>query len=125
MMAQAKEIIEKNFASCAGVAELAYEFGLCKEYFIRSFKACYGITPGNYLIDIKLAHAELLLRTTRHSTNAICGLCGYSDAGYFCRVFRKKYDMSPQEYRQKMKEANVSDLPSDNYDSVSDDEMYL
>lgn len=67
--------------------------------FFRKFKLYTGMTPLQYLLDIRLSIAKGLLETTDYSINEIAALVGYDNALYFSRLFHKHVGMSPKEYR--------------------------
>jgi len=68
--------------------------------FFRKFKLCTGITPLQYLLDIRLSIAKDLLETTDYSINEIASLVGYDNALYFSRLFHKHTGLSPRDYRK-------------------------
>lgn len=58
-----------------------------------------GTTPVQYLIGYRLQRAaEELKRSDSSSIAEVAYACGFSDASYFNRCFRKAYDMTPTEY---------------------------
>lgn len=61
-----------------------------------------------YIQEVRLKHARLLLNTTKFPIQEIAANCGFLDVNYFTRVFKKVHGMSPREYRNKMQE--VSDF---------------
>lgn len=81
--------------------ELAALYGITPEHFIRSFKKSYQKTPARYRTAHRIQAAKNLLQDTRLSVGIIAELCGYSDALYFARIFKKSEGISPSEYRRK------------------------
>lgn len=61
-----------------------------------------GMSPIQFLTELRLKHAQKLLRTTTIPVKTIAELVGYQDSFYFCRVFKKQYDLTPTTYRQKL-----------------------
>ncbi len=100
LMSAAKAEIEENYATLYGVAELCDNLGVTKEHLVRSFKAQYGITPGAYLTAVKMARAKELVCGSDMPFKAIAINCGYSDEGYFGKVFKKEYGTSPGSMRK-------------------------
>lgn len=70
--------------------------------FFRKFKHYTGVTPLQYLINIRLSNAKKLLETTDHSVSEIASLTGYDNALYFSRLFHKHIGMSPREYKRSI-----------------------
>lgn len=67
----------------------------------RLFRHTYGITPLNYLTQVRLTHAAEKLRESNQSIGTIATSVGFPDVRYFCRRFRNLYGCSPSVYRQK------------------------
>ncbi len=69
-------------------------------HFHRLFKEGYGQTVHATLLSIRLQKAASLLLTNRTSTvMEIAGLCGYASHGAFIQAFRKRFGMTPTEWR--------------------------
>ena len=71
-----------------------------EEHYMEK-KKTYGITIGSDLTARRLSHAKSLLRFSDSSIEEIAALCGFADAGYFIKVFKKAENMTPLEYRKK------------------------
>ena len=56
-----------------------------------------------YLVFVRLRSAALELVSTDHSITNIATHCGFSDSNYFKDAFKKKYGVSPREYRDAAK----------------------
>ncbi len=85
---------------------LARHFGFNKSYLIRKFKKEIGMSPINYLINLRLDNAKKLLKRTDYSIQEISYLCGYSDYAFFSTSFKKKFSLSPMEYRKSILKRN-------------------
>lgn len=72
--------------------------------FFRKFKRYTGMTPLQYLINIRLSNAKKLLETTNYTVSEIATLTGYDNALYFSRLFHKHIGMSPKEYKKSITE---------------------
>ncbi len=82
----------------------AYVESMCisNSSFFRKFKLYTGMTPLQYILDIRLSNAKRLLETTDYSINEIALIIGYDNALYFSRLFHKHVGVSPKEYRKSM-----------------------
>ncbi len=78
---------------------LCQKFGFNKSYLIRKFKKEIGLSPINYLINLRLDNAEKLLKRTDYSVKEISYMCGYQDPTFFSTSFKRKFGISPLEYR--------------------------
>lgn len=64
------------------------------------FRRLVGVSPMQYVMQLRLARAKLLLRTTELSVPEIARQCGWSDASNFIRRFRQQFRCTPLKYRQ-------------------------
>ena len=74
------------------------------DYLRKLFKKELGVTPLEYLIGLRMKKAEIMLTsqwTRDYSVAEIAELCGYENALYFSRVFRKHFGCSPSQYAKK------------------------
>lgn len=69
-------------------------------WFIRKFKEHTGVTPMQYILSIRIAHAQNLLETTSYNVSEIAALVGCDNPLYFSRLFHKQLGMSPSDYRK-------------------------
>ncbi|MCA9237572.1 MAG: XylR family transcriptional regulator [Planctomycetales bacterium] len=70
----------------------------------RRVKRLLGRTIKAEITRIKLSRARLLLCETELTVAKIAERCGFSEARYFCEVFRKQEGMTATDYRQKFRE---------------------
>lgn len=74
-----------------------------KDYMRQIFKKETGLSPLDYLCTLRLKNAVKLLSSNRepqYMINEISFLCGFYDVGYFTRIFRKRYGVTPSEFRK-------------------------
>lgn len=71
------------------------------EYLKKLFKKETGLTPLQYLTDRRLESAAnmLVMNCDKGNISETARLCGFSDPLYFSRLFKKKYGVSPRNYR--------------------------
>lgn len=67
--------------------------------FKRDFREHFGIPPGRWLLERRLACSARLLTTTNLSVTAIVFECGFEQPSHFSRAFKTKYGQTPSEYR--------------------------
>lgn len=81
----------------------------------RRFHRVTGVTFSQYLIQIRLQEAQMLLTQTDEKIASIAKQCGMRDHSYFCAWFRQHTDQSPQEFRndvtQKLADKTMVQLP--------------
>ena len=83
-----------------GVEDLAAAAGISRFHFSRLFSKWYGVTPSLFLREIRMELAVRLLQTERLTVKEVACRCGFSDASYFCKVFRKETGVSPNAFRK-------------------------
>lgn len=74
-------------------------------WFIRNFKQYANVTPMQYILSIRISHAEDLLKNTEYNLTEISNIIGYENPLYFSRIFKKQKGLSPSEYRKNIKKA--------------------
>lgn len=79
------------------LASLIYK---SKSQAIRIFKASLGTTPYDYLLEKRFLLAKSLLTNTNLLIKEIAFRCGFSDEHYFSDLFKKKFQVTPKEYRR-------------------------
>ncbi|KEO84838.1 AraC family transcriptional regulator [Tumebacillus flagellatus] len=80
---------------------LAQEAGLSKYHLLRLFRTTIGRTPGQYIADLRLEHAERLLARTDDEVTTICFDAGYGSLSSMERAFKQRYGVTPTEYRKQ------------------------
>lgn len=99
LVASAVQAIRQNYMALYGVEELSEQLGVSKAHLVRVFKEEMGLPPGKYLTAIRLENAKALLLQNEYNLEMIAGLCGFSGANYFCRVFKREVGVSPAAWR--------------------------
>lgn len=91
--------IERNFAEAITMADIAKGAEISISTCLRLFQTSLGTTPVQYLIAYRIRKAaEALRRADGRSIAEIAYACGFSDASYFNRCFRKAFAMTPTQY---------------------------
>ena len=80
--------------------QLADMVGMTPVSFSRFFKLRTGKNLSDYIIDIRLGFAARLLVDSTMSIAEICYECGFNNLSNFNRIFKKKKECSPKEFRE-------------------------
>ncbi|MDR1468828.1 MAG: AraC family transcriptional regulator, partial [Spirochaetaceae bacterium] len=99
--AEVIQFLKDNLRRDISVGEMAKVMHLSRSCFTRLFSKEMGTSPRMYLEDLRLKTAMGLLFDERLSIKEAAVLCGICDVNYFCRLFRKRYGISPGKYREK------------------------
>lgn len=85
----------------ASVAGIAKELNLSRSQCTKLFAKVYGLSPRQYVSQMKLKLAKELLVTTHMSMTDIAEKLGFQSASHFSRQFRRWTGQSPSEFRPK------------------------
>lgn len=103
-LTKVKEYIEQHYSEKLYLENLSERFYINKFYLMRLFKSRYGDTILGYHNRLRIASAKELLRFSDKSIEEIGYECGYEDANYFSRSFKKIEGKSPSVYRKNWRE---------------------
>ena len=92
--------IDAHLKERISVAVLARQCVLSTSRFSHLFKEVTGTGAVNYIQELRISKAAVLLATTGLSVAEVAEQVGFSDPAYFSRAFRKSCGMSPNEYRR-------------------------
>ena len=91
--------IDQNISEPIDVSTISFLFGYSREHFSRLFRQAVGISPGKYLINMRLDQAKKLIRSDRYTLDEVAKQSGLTEANYLCRVFKKYFNVTPGEYK--------------------------
>ncbi|MDD9265895.1 helix-turn-helix domain-containing protein [Paenibacillus sp. GCM10023248] len=80
--------------------DMAARANLSVSRFSIMFKQRYGISPHQYLINMRVNHAKELLTNTELSQEMIADYCGFADLHHFAKTFKKRTGHTPGEHRK-------------------------
>jgi len=93
------EYLNKNFHKEVSLSEVAKQVAMSDVAFSRFFKLRTGKTFVDTLNEVRLGHASRMLIDTTHSINEIAYRCGFNNMSNFNRIFKKKKNCTPKEFR--------------------------
>ena len=74
---------------------------MSKFHFLRVFKSITGVSPLEYKNIIRFNHVKEQLQDTNIPISEISRNAGYTSSSYFCDAFKKKFGISPSQYRKR------------------------
>lgn len=97
--------LAQHYADAIVLSEVAAKFGLSSRSLVRRFKLATGLSPVQYLQELRLDAASRLLVQTRRSIEDITHAVGYRDVSSFIRLFKRRTHYSPSSYRARYQTA--------------------
>ena len=91
----------ENIDSELSVERLAGRIAMSPRNFSRRFSREVGISPAQYVEEIRIEAARERLETTRLSMGRVATLCGFSSAETMRRAFARRLGVAPTEYRKR------------------------
>lgn len=89
------QYIQEHYTETISNQTLAEMVHLSEDRFNHLFKESMGISPLNYVNDIRLKKADNLLKTGEYTVGEAASMAGFGDINHFGRLFRKKYGCTP------------------------------
>jgi len=96
------EVIDSNITDTSfNSLSLASQLCFSRSQLNRRMNAILGIDTTHYIRERRLERACSLLKRTDMTIMDVQIACGFDSPGYFSRVFKQRYEMSPSEYRKE------------------------
>ncbi len=112
-MKKALRYIDSHYSDDLRLEDVAAMVYLSPYYFSKIFKKYQGIGFNAYVNQLRMQSARQMLEQSDWPIATIARNLGFSQASYFCKVFRQTYRITPQAYREQRL------LPPSNKDVVS------
>jgi AraC-like DNA-binding protein len=93
------EMLERFTDSKFNLSETIAETGYSDDHFRICFKKLLGVTPAQYLTQLRLSYADSLIEnySERVPVNEVACLSGFSDPLYFSRLYKKVKGIPPKD----------------------------
>lgn len=103
IIGQALAYMESHYAEPLRIQQVADELGVSVSTLSHGMKRVTGETFVHQLQEIRLRHAEEIMRNAPSRTlQEIALACGFQDPYYFSRVFRKRRGLAPTAHRRQV-----------------------
>jgi len=101
---QAIEVVEENLANIDFTHEqLIDSMNTSKSTLYRKIKSLTGLSPSEFVRNIRLKHACLMLKSETGNISDIAYAVGFNDPKYFSTCFKAEFGVSPREYNKSGK----------------------
>ncbi|MDD5603078.1 MAG: AraC family transcriptional regulator [Eubacteriales bacterium] len=91
--------INDNFSKKISLLDISKTVNYSPVHLHRTFRRKTLMTPGEFLLQVRLDYAQHLLLNTDMKYSEIALASGFNTSAYFCYVFRKCHNMTPNEYK--------------------------
>lgn len=98
---QCKAYMHDNIAEDISLADLSHVAGLNADYLCRAFKRQVGMTPHEYLMNIRINQARVNLKKGMRPAE-VAQLTGFSDQSHLTRLFRRYTQSTPGQYQREV-----------------------
>jgi AraC-like DNA-binding protein/mannose-6-phosphate isomerase-like protein (cupin superfamily) len=98
-LARACRAMRDPEALAAGLPRLIELVGVSPAHLSRVLRAATGKTPTEYINELRLQRAAMVLTTTSQEIIDIAGECGFENLSYFYRLFRAYFGKTPRDFR--------------------------
>lgn len=99
----AAEYMQAYFSSNITIEDICREIHVSPYHFIRMFKQQTGMSPHQYLLDVRIKKAKELLTSGAYTVAETATLCGFLSASHFSATFKKYAGCSPLDYKTSKK----------------------
>jgi AraC-like DNA-binding protein len=99
LVRKTRELIQAQASRSCSIENLLGEVGISYSRIRSLFRQAYGISPGEYRIQVRIEQACSLLETTELTIKEIANQLGYADAFTFSKQFKQRVARSPQQFR--------------------------
>ncbi len=99
---QAKLYIENNYDKEINLDLISREASFSKFHFLRLFRKSFGLTPNQFLTEVRLENAKKLF-TQGVSVQDACWQVGFDSLSSFSHLFKRRFGTSPTAYVQSQR----------------------
>lgn len=95
MRQKIESLMHERLSESLPLADLAAVAGISRCYFSRLFHFSFGQPPHQYLLELRLQRARLLLEARQRPIADVAAMTGFSDQSHLTRRFRRRFGTTP------------------------------
>ncbi len=95
---QGKQYMDAYYSLNPDIATVAQNCSLSTYHFFRSFRQAFGVSPYQYMMQLRLKHASYLMQEDNYTLTDIASPCGFSDLFTFSKAFKREYGVAPSRF---------------------------
>ena len=97
--------MNNNYHNPINITEIAKRIGFDRSYFSSAFKKKIGISPQQYLLNLRMEKAAELMLKSGVKPSVAAASVGYDDLFVFSKAFKKHFGVSPRGYTEEFKQS--------------------
>ncbi len=104
-MRNIKDFIDEHYCDRnITIPRLSDSCGISAVYFRKEFKECFGVSPLEYIKNVRIENAKGLLSTGLYTVSEVATRCGFDSISYFSYEFKRKCGESPAEFAKSFED---------------------
>lgn len=104
---EARAVMQSHIDRGIDVQGIADEVGLGYSHLLKIFRQYTGLTPYQYLLQLRIHRAKELLQQPDVSVKEVAAQMNFENQYYFSRIFKKKAGLTPSEWRRNVRSSNI------------------
>ena len=109
-MKKTKDILEANYDKSIGLSYITKQLGVSTNHLARLFKKQLGLTPTQYITELRVGKAAELLGQADASVVEIAYTTGFRSLSNFYKCFKEQTGHTPKEYRKNGGSHNANNI---------------
>lgn len=105
MVLWTKQYLQSHYTQTNSILHLAETLKISRSSLHEQFRRRVGMSPQQYLTGLRMEAAQRMLRESTLSISEIAIACGLQDKNYFFHAYRRRFGMTPGEYRRQFRES--------------------
>ena len=101
IVSQAIRLIHGSYSEDLTLTSMADRIHVNPSYLSTLFHREMEASIVNYLTEVRLTNAARMLKATSENVSEVAAACGFREPNYFSRIFKRKFGVTPREYRAK------------------------
>lgn len=90
------------------IKDLSRRSGLSPTKLQEGFKLMHGRTVTDYIREVRIKKSEELIKNTDLNISEVVYSIGFTSRSYFSKIFKKKYNCSPKQYKDNQNKVAVT-----------------
>ncbi|TCL61995.1 two-component system response regulator YesN [Hydrogenispora ethanolica] len=103
-----QKYVQGNYAKALSLQKIATLFFVNPSYCSYIFKEKTGENLSDYINQVRIENAKIILKTTLFNITKVSKAVGYNNASYFFRIFKNYTGLTPWEYKRSVQQADPS-----------------